>query len=125
MKTWKDEYRFRCANGSYKYVFDRGFILFDKDNKPSRLIGAMQDLTERRKLEQQLTDEKINKQKQLTQATIEGQEKERSEISKELHDNINQILVTIKLYLELALEDQKIKERPDKTQREKDHVLHQ
>ena len=110
LKTWKDEYRFRCINGSYKYVYDRGFILFDKDNKPTRLIGAMQDLTERRKLEQQLTNEKINKQKQLTQATIEGQEKERSEISKELHDNINQILVTIKLYLELAIDDRKLKD---------------
>ena len=105
LKTWKDEYRFRCSNGGYKYVFDRGFILFDNQHKPVRLIGAMQDLTDRRKLEQQLTNEKINKQKQLTQATIEGQEKERSEISKELHDNINQILVTIKLYLELALDD--------------------
>ena len=110
LKTWKDEYRFRCINGSYKYVYDRGFILFDKENKPSRLIGAMQDLTDRRKLEQQLTNEKIDKQKQLTQATIEGQEKERSEISKELHDNINQILVTIKLYLELAMDDKKLKD---------------
>lgn len=110
LKTWKDEYRFRCSTGKYKYVFDRGFILFGNDNKPIRLIGAMQDLTDRRKLEQQLTDEKINKQKQLTQATIEGQEKERSEISKELHDNINQILVTIKLYLELALDDFNLKD---------------
>jgi len=110
IKIWKDEYRFRCYNGSYKYVYDRGFILFDKDSKPSRLIGAMQDLTDRRKLEQQLTNEKINKQKQLTQATIEGQEKERSEISRELHDNINQVLVTIKLYLELATDDPKLKD---------------
>ena len=110
LKTWKDEYRFRCSTGGYKYVFDRGFILFSNDNKPTRLIGAMQDLTDRRKLEQQLTNEKINKQKQLTQATIEGQEKERSEISKELHDNINQILVTIKLYLELALDDNRLKD---------------
>ena len=110
LKTWKDEYRFRCVNGSYKYVFDRGFILFDNQGRPTRLIGAMQDLTDRRKLEQQLTNEKISKQKQLTQATIEGQEKERSEISKELHDNINQILVTIKLYLELALDDSRLKD---------------
>lgn len=110
LKTWKDEYRFRCINGSYKYVFDRGFIIHNNHNKPTHFIGAMQDLTDRRKLEQQLTGEKINKQKQLTQATIEGQEKERSEISKELHDNINQILVTIKLYLELALDDRRLKD---------------
>ncbi|MBC7829021.1 MAG: PAS domain-containing protein [Chitinophagaceae bacterium] len=119
LKTWKDEYRFRCINGNYKYVFDRGFILFNKDNNPVRLIGAMQDLTDRRKLEQQLTNEKINKQKQLTQATIEGQEKERSEISRELHDNINQILVTIKLYLELAMDDRRLKDDMIKRSAEK------
>ncbi|HKH59280.1 MAG TPA: response regulator [Flavitalea sp.] len=122
LKTWKDEYRFRCSTGKYKYVFDRGFILFSNDNKPIRLIGAMQDLTDRRKLEQQLTDEKINKQKQLTQATIEGQEKERSEISKELHDNINQILVTIKLYLELALDDRNLKD--DLIKRSSEKILY-
>jgi two-component system sensor histidine kinase UhpB len=122
LKTWKDEYRFRCSTGKYKYVFDRGFILFNNDNKPIRLIGAMQDLTDRRKLEQQLTDEKINKQKQLTQATIEGQEKERSEISKELHDNINQILVTIKLYLELALDDRSLKD--DLIKRSSEKILY-
>ncbi|MEK7226118.1 MAG: histidine kinase, partial [Bacteroidota bacterium] len=44
------------------------------------------------------------KQKQLTQATIFGQEKERQEIGKELHDNINQHLNTTRLYLEVAKE---------------------
>ena len=122
LKTWKDEYRFRCSTGKYKYVFDRGFILFSNNNKPVRLIGAMQDLTDRRKLEQQLTNEKIAKQKQLTQATIQGQERERSEISKELHDNINQILVTIKLYLGLALEDCTLKD--DLIRRSSDKIMY-
>jgi PAS domain S-box-containing protein len=44
------------------------------------------------------------KQRQLTQATIDGQEKERLEIGKELHDNINQHLTTTRLYLEVAHE---------------------
>ncbi len=46
--------------------------------------------------------EKVNQQKALTQATIDGQEKERKEIGKELHDNIGQQLTTTKLYLDLA-----------------------
>jgi signal transduction histidine kinase len=51
----------------------------------------------------QLGDEKeIQKQKQLMQATIDGQEKERLEIGKELHDNINQHLTTTRLYLEVV-----------------------
>jgi len=36
------------------------------------------------------------------QATIDGQEKERREIGRELHDNINQHLTTTRLYLEVA-----------------------
>ncbi|SMC87749.1 PAS domain-containing protein [Pedobacter africanus] len=41
------EYRFRCANGSYKCVLDRSFVLFDDQAKPVRMIGSMQDITER------------------------------------------------------------------------------
>ncbi|MGZ3840375.1 MAG: sensor histidine kinase, partial [Flavisolibacter sp.] len=46
--------------------------------------------------------DQINHQKQLTQATIDGQEAERREIGKELHDNFGQQLTTIKLFLDLA-----------------------
>src|SRR5690606_11907591 len=44
----------------------------------------------------------LNSQKTISQAIIDTQEKERSEISKELHDNVNQVLTTTKLYLDLA-----------------------
>jgi len=43
----KAEYRFRCANGTYKNVLDRGFLIFDKNGEPVRMIGSMQDITER------------------------------------------------------------------------------
>ena len=36
------------------------------------------------------------------QATIDGQERERSEISRELHDNISQHLTTTRIYLEVV-----------------------
>ncbi|MDB5222886.1 MAG: putative signal transduction histidine kinase [Chitinophagaceae bacterium] len=102
IQNWQDEYRFNCADGTYKYVFNRGFILFDNTGKPYRIIGAMQDVTEINKLQQSLSDERIKKQKELTNATIEGQEKERTEIGRELHDNINQLLTATKLYLDVA-----------------------
>ena len=102
IQNWQDEYRFRCADGSYKYVFNRGFILLNKQNKPYRIIGAMQDVTQINKLQQSLNDERIKMQRELTNATIEGQEKERTEIGRELHDNINQLLTATKLYLDVA-----------------------
>lgn len=39
------EYRFRCADGTYKYVLDRSYLLKDKEGKPLRMIGSMQDIT--------------------------------------------------------------------------------
>src|SRR5688572_1811860 len=48
---WQDEYRFRCADGTYKYFFDRGFLLSDSNGIGIRMIGSMQDIT-RQKEEQ-------------------------------------------------------------------------
>ena len=38
-------YRFLCQDGTYKYIFDRAFLIFDDNGKPVRMIGAMQDVT--------------------------------------------------------------------------------
>ncbi len=40
------EYRFRCADGSYKYILDRSYLVTDNEGNPIRIIGAMQDITE-------------------------------------------------------------------------------
>jgi two-component system cell cycle sensor histidine kinase/response regulator CckA len=50
---WSEEYRFRCNDGHYAEIFDRGYVLHD-EGKPVRMIGAMLDMTERRRLEDQL-----------------------------------------------------------------------
>ena len=42
---WEHEYRFLCADNTYKHVFDRGFLVLDANDVPIRMIGAMQDIT--------------------------------------------------------------------------------
>ena len=60
-------------------------------------IGS--NVTEKILLEQQLDDERIKNHKEITDAVISAQEKERDQIGSELHDNVCQILASSKLYL--------------------------
>ncbi|MBP6460076.1 MAG: PAS domain-containing protein [Crocinitomicaceae bacterium] len=53
-EKWQDEYRFKCADGTYKFVLDRGFILKDESGKSLRMIGAIQDITKQKEEEQRL-----------------------------------------------------------------------
>jgi PAS domain S-box-containing protein len=55
---WSDEYRFRCGDGSYAAVLDRGYVVHDHNGTPVRMIGSIQDVTERRRAEQALAAEK-------------------------------------------------------------------
>jgi len=60
-------------------------------------------LWHRRKMAEKLIEEQQRHERQVTEEVIVAQEKEREEIGHELHDNVNQVLTTVKLYLELAL----------------------
>jgi len=115
--TWEDEYRFQKADGSYAYVHDRAHIIYDADVLACRMIGATQDITVRRSAEIELLEsekklvrERLTRQKEVTYAVLTAQENERSEIGKELHDNLNQILGAAKLYIEMAKTDEENRE---------------
>lgn len=53
-ENWQDQYRFRCADNTYKYVLDRGFLLKDENGKAIRMIGAIQDITKQKEEERRL-----------------------------------------------------------------------
>lgn len=57
-KKWHSEFRIKKSNGDFAYVLEKGSILRDKGQKAYRFVGAMQDITERRKLQDLL--EKAN-----------------------------------------------------------------
>ncbi len=65
------------------------------------LVLALTDITERKRLESQLERERIEKQQEIADAVITAEENERQEIGRELHDNIQQILVSARLFLSM------------------------
>jgi two-component system sensor histidine kinase UhpB len=66
------------------------------------------DVTENVLLEQKLADERRRKTREIAEAVIVAQEKERREIGLELHDNVNQILAGSLMYLGLLKKELKV-----------------
>lgn len=49
--NWIAEYRYQKSDGTFADVIDRGIILRDENGKPIRMVGAMNDITERKNFE--------------------------------------------------------------------------
>ncbi|NGM34284.1 PAS domain-containing protein [Methylobacterium sp. DB0501] len=49
---WNDEYRFLRADGTYADILDRGYVLRDGRGRAMRMIGAMLDITARKRAEE-------------------------------------------------------------------------
>jgi PAS domain S-box-containing protein len=44
--NWQGEYRFRCADGSYRWVLNRAHLIFNSQSTPIRIMGSMQDISQ-------------------------------------------------------------------------------
>jgi PAS domain S-box-containing protein len=86
-------YRFKCADDSYKFIYDRWLTIFDKNGRPERITGVMQDVTGER---EQGADA------HLAKMLMETKQEERQQIGLELHDNVNQILTGCLLNLAMV-----------------------
>ncbi len=68
----------------------------------SAVLSINNNITEKIRLEEKLEEERMLKQKEINEAMIRVQEKERYEISTELHDNVNQQLTVAMMYIASA-----------------------
>jgi two-component system sensor histidine kinase UhpB len=93
-------------DGSYNWYHVRMFPIATGDNIIQGLMAAVSNITEKKVLQQELLDQKVQEQKRITRAVINAQEKERAEIGAELHDNVNQILATSLLYMRSSLKEE-------------------
>ncbi|MEM7726437.1 MAG: PAS domain-containing protein [Cyanobacteria bacterium P01_A01_bin.45] len=59
---WSNEYRFRRLDGTYAYILDRGHVVHDHANKPIRMIGAMMDISDRKRYQEELQRQNLRSQ---------------------------------------------------------------
>jgi two-component system sensor histidine kinase UhpB len=100
---WNKQLRIIRADHSVAYVKTSALLLRDENNSVYRITGVLQDITEIVNLEHDLHRQRMIRQREITETTIQAQEKERNEIAKELHDNVNQLLATAKIMIDAAL----------------------
>ncbi|MEH3147371.1 MAG: PAS domain S-box protein [Methylobacterium frigidaeris] len=71
---WNDEYRFLRADGSYADILDRGYVIRDARGRAVRMIGAMFDISPRKRAEerQQLLTSELQHRVKNTLALVQA-----------------------------------------------------
>ncbi len=107
-KRFDHEYKiFRFKDGNERWVHGLGEIIYDHQLNPVRMIGTLQDITERKyaeealkRLNEELEDRVKQRTDELLNVTVEVEERERNHFSRELHDGLGPLLSAVKLYFQ-------------------------
>ena len=105
------EHRVVRPDGSERIVHERAELTFDDGGRPIRMIGTVQDITERKRAEE-LLQRSQEELRRLSTQLLSVQEEERKRIARELHDGIGQSLSALKFHLENSLQVMKKNSAP-------------
>ena len=100
-KAWHGEIKNRAKDGTFYWVDTTIVPFLNEDGKPYQYVAIRHEITKRKHLEDEL--------KILPQRIIQAQEAERKRISRDIHDDLGQSLVTFKMFLQSTL----LAPRPD------------
>jgi PAS domain S-box-containing protein len=99
------EYRItRVSDQQVRWVHGLGRLEFDKEGKPIRMIGTIQDITERKKAEEKLVEYQ-HQLRSLASELIRAEEEARRQIAVDLHDKIAQDLALTKMKTESLFDE--------------------
>lgn len=99
---WKYNFRYLKSDNTEMSILGNSILLRHPDGVAYRIIGSMQDANKPENIESKLAAEIKSRESAILYALEEARTEERSEIGKELHDNVNQLLGASKLYLDMA-----------------------
>ena len=75
-EIYQSEHRVLCKDGSYKWILDRGKVIeWTEDGKPRRVIGTHTDITERKRVEEELTGHRNRLEELVSNRTQELERK--------------------------------------------------
>ena len=95
-KVYDVDYRHRHKSGEYRWQNSRGQAIFDKEQKPVRMVGCIRDITERKCFQEQL-------QRQQTELAHMSRLSTMGEMVTSLAHELNQPLYAISNYVEGCL----------------------
>ena len=104
-RIWRNEFCNKAKDGSLYWVDATVVPFMNENGKPFKYLAINNDITSKKLMEQELIDQKNKEQKKIIRAILQAQEKERDYMGKELHDNVNQILAGMRMYLSMAGKD--------------------
>jgi PAS domain S-box-containing protein len=82
--------------------------VYDTKGKVKSLVSILWDVTEMRRLEQAIIEEKAGRQKDIMKASIVAEELQRELLGRELHDGVGHQLAYTSLFLQMAKEQKNI-----------------
>jgi PAS domain S-box-containing protein len=97
-ESWSAEYRFRSADGSYAFVFDRAYVVRDAAGKAVRMAGSMQDITAQKE-----AGEHLRVAKEAAEAASRAKSEFLANMSHEIRTPMNGIIGMTDLALETDL----------------------
>lgn len=115
-RVTQEEFEIRFNDGRSRYLLVNAIALHDQKGKIRGALGAMMDITERRKTEERLQELNQNLEQRVAERTVElenraaqlqlmsdalteTEQRERRRLAKLLHDDLQQILVAAKMRL--------------------------
>ncbi len=90
------EHRIVLQNGRVKIVHEQGEVTFNDAGEPVRMVGTVQDITERKLVEERLRSSR-EQLRNLSAHLNTVRERERTSIAREIHDELGQSLTALKM----------------------------